>query len=198
MKRLLPLLGATMAIVATAGTASAHSPDSPVGTDGHGHGSGGVVVTVGRFAPPDTATNAFTYDTALIAPGSKVMVVGTPKRHSTKVQLSVYGLVPNRTYGSHAHQKPCGQLPADSGAHHQHVVDPNQPSVDPKYANPTNEIWLDFTTDDRGRATVTTVVPWRFEDRRAGSVVIHAQKTETEPGKAGTAGPRLGCATVKF
>jgi len=198
VKRLLPLLGAATALVAAAGTALAYSPDQPVGSDGFGHGRGGVVVTHGRFAPPATATNAFTYDTALIAPGAKVMVVATPKWRSTKVQLSVYGLVPNRTYGSHAHQKQCGQLPADSGAHHQHVVDPNQPSVDPAYANPTNEIWLDFTTDARGRATVTTTVPWRFDDRRAGSVVIHAEKTATEPGKAGTAGPRVGCATVKF
>ncbi|WP_308258276.1 superoxide dismutase [Saccharothrix obliqua] len=157
-------------------------------------------MTAGRFAPPDQATNAFTYDSKLIEPGSKVLVVAAPKkRHaSTKVQLSVWGLVPNRTYGSHAHQKPCGQLPADAGAHHQHVVDPNQPSVDPAYANPKNEIWLDFTTDARGRAVVETVVPWQFADRRAGSVVIHAEKTATEPGKAGTAGARLGCATVKF
>ncbi|RKT54326.1 superoxide dismutase family protein [Saccharothrix australiensis] len=196
MKRFLPLLGATVALVATAGTATAFTPDEHASHEGHGRG--GVVVTTGRFAPPESATNAFTYDTALIEPGSKVMVVAVPKRHSTKVQLSVYGLVPNRTYGSHAHQKPCGQLPADSGAHHQHVVDPVQPSVDPAYANPKNEIWLDFTTDARGRATVTTVVPWQFADRRAGSVVIHAEKTATEPGKAGTAGPRLGCATVKF
>ncbi len=195
VKRLVPLLAAT-ALVATAGVAIAQSP---VDADGHGHGGGGVVITTGKFATPDQATNAFTYDVKLIEPGSKVMVVASPKwRHSTKVQLSVWGLVPNRTYGSHAHQKPCGQLPADAGPHHQHVVDPKQPSVDPEYANPTNEIWLDFTTDARGRAVVTTVVPWQFADRRAGSVVIHAEKTATEPGKAGTAGPRLGCAIVKF
>ncbi|MEJ2852904.1 MULTISPECIES: superoxide dismutase [unclassified Saccharothrix] len=188
MKRLLTLVGA--ALVVTAGTATAAPEDTG--------GGNGVAVTVARFATPDVATKAFTYDTALIAPGAKVLVVATPRRDSTKVLLSVYGLVPNRTYGSHAHEKPCGPSPTDAGAHHQHVVDPNQPSVDPTYANPTNEIWLDFTTDDRGHAVITTTVPWQFTDRRAGSVVIHAQKTATEPGKAGTAGPRLGCATVKF
>ncbi|KOX19709.1 superoxide dismutase [Saccharothrix sp. NRRL B-16348] len=148
----------------------------------------GVAVTVARFATPDTATKAYTYDTALIASGAAVMVVATPVRRSTKTLLSVYGLVPNRTYGAHAHQRPCGAMATDAGAHHQHVVDPNQPSVDPAYA----------TTDDRGRAVVGAVVPWRFADRRAGSVVIHAQRTATEPGKAGTAGPRVGCATVLF
>ncbi|WP_202919504.1 superoxide dismutase [Saccharothrix deserti] len=187
MKRLIPLfVGGVLAAMVTP-TASA---DVPQGS--------GVAVTVARFATPDTATKAYTYDTALIAPGAVALVLATPLRRSTKTLLSVHGLIPNRTYGAHAHQRPCGALATDAGAHHQHVVDPSQPSVDPAYANPENEIWLDFTTDDRGRALVDTVVPWRFADRRAGSVVIHAQPTATEPGKAGTAGPRVGCATVKF
>ena len=187
MKRLVPLV--VVGLLATAVTPPA-SAEVPRAT--------GVAVTVARFATPDAATDAFTYDPALIAPGAAVVVVATPVRRSTKTLLSVYGLVPNRTYGAHAHQSPCGALPTDAGAHHQHVVDPNQPSVDPAYANPENEIWLDFTTDDRGRAVVGALVPWRFADRRAGSVVIHAQRTATEPGKAGTAGPRVGCATVRF
>ncbi|MFE2751862.1 superoxide dismutase [Actinosynnema sp. NPDC059335] len=187
MKRLVPLvIGGLCAAVLTPAAAA----DTPSAT--------GVAVTVARFATPDAATKAYTYDPALIAPGAAVVVVATPLRRSTKALLTVYGLVPNRTYGAHAHQRPCGALPTDAGAHHQHVVDPVQPSVDPAYANPDNEIWLDFTTDDRGRAVVGTVVPWRFADRRAGSVVIHAERTATEPGKAGTAGPRLGCATVRF
>jgi Cu-Zn family superoxide dismutase len=187
VKRLIPLVIGGLLATAVTPTASAEST----------RGSG-VAVTVARFATPGTATKAYTYDPALIAPGAAVMVVATPVRRATKTLLSVYGLVPNRTYGAHAHQRPCGAAPTDAGAHHQHVVDPNQPSVDPAYANPENELWLDFTTDDRGRAVVGAVVPWRFADRRAGSVVIHAQRTATEPGKAGTAGPRLGCATVDF
>ncbi|MFJ6676792.1 superoxide dismutase [Actinosynnema sp. NPDC091369] len=187
MKRLVPLvIGGLVAAAVTPAVAGG----SPRGS--------GVAVTVARFATPDTAIKAYTYDPALIAPGAAVMVVATPVGRSTKTLLSVYGLVPHRTYGAHAHQRPCGAAPTDAGAHHQHVVDPNQPSVDPAYANPENEIWLDFTTDERGGAVVGAVVPWRFADRRAGSVVVHAQRTATEPGKAGTAGPRLGCATVAF
>ncbi|WP_197289540.1 superoxide dismutase [Saccharothrix sp. NRRL B-16348] len=159
MKRLIPLVIGGLLATAVTPMASAEST----------RGSG-VAVTVARFATPDAATKAYTYDPALIAPGAAVMVVATPVRRATKTLLSVYGLVPNRTYGAHAHQRPCGAAPTDAGAHHQHVVDPNQPSVDPAYANPENELWLDFTTDDRGRAVVGAVVPWRFADRRAGSV----------------------------
>ncbi|WP_158847721.1 superoxide dismutase [Saccharothrix deserti] len=187
MKLLLPIVGAVVLCAAVTPAASADP-----GFDR------GMAVTVASFEAPDAATKAFTYDPALVPVGAKAMVMAVPARESTKVLLSVHGLVPNRTYGAHAHQRPCGTAAADSGAHHQHVVDPNQPSVDPAYANPNNEIWLDFTTDHRGWAVVKTAVPWRFADRRAGSVVVHAQKTSTEAGKAGTAGPRVACATVKF
>ncbi|WP_033434132.1 superoxide dismutase [Saccharothrix syringae] len=188
---LLPVGALAVALVG-APTATADAPPGVTAPPS------GVAVTAARFAPPGQATSAYTYDTALVPAGAAVLVVATPKHRSTKVLLSVHGLVPNRTYGAHAHQRPCGDLPTDAGAHHQHVVDPVQPSVDPAYANPENEIWLDFTTDDRGRAVVGTAVPWRFADRRAGSVVIHAERTATEPGRAGTAGPRLACATVRF
>jgi superoxide dismutase, Cu-Zn family len=70
--------------------------------------------------------------------------------------------------------------------------------VDPRYANPQNEIWLDFKTDAQGNATTATTVPWVFSDRRAASVIIHAEPTQTEPGKAGTAGARLACLSFSF
>ncbi len=108
------------------------------------------------------------------------------------------GLLPNHEYGAHAHQKACGALATDAGAHFQHVIDPVQPSVDPAYANPRNEIWLDFTTDTRGNGWARSTVRWQFDSRRAGSVVIHDHHTATDPGSAGTAGPRYGCLTVPF
>jgi len=71
--------------------------------------------------------------------------------------------------------------------------------VDPAYANPENEIWLDFTTDAEGAASAETTVEWTFPaDRRAASVIIHAMPTATAPGEAGTAGDRAACVTVDF
>ena len=73
-------------------------------------------------------------------------------------------------------------------------------ATDPAYANPTNEIWLDFTTDEFGNAVAQTVVPWQFDtDRRAQSVVVHQRHTHTgDHGPAGTAGARLACLTAAF
>ncbi|GAA4804535.1 hypothetical protein GCM10023353_03860 [Tomitella cavernea] len=76
---------------------------------------------------------------------------------------------PGRDFGAHAHTKPCGPEPSDSGPHYQNVQDPaataDSPSTDPAYANPQNEVWLDFTTDGSGVGYGRLGVP-----RRRGTV----------------------------
>jgi Cu-Zn family superoxide dismutase len=117
----------------------------------------------------------------------------------TSVTLHVWGLSPNTEYGAHAHVNPCGALGSDAGPHFQNVQDPVVPSVDPAYANPDNEIWLDLVTDEDGNGVAYTHVKWQFQpDRRAHSVIIHAEHTHTGPTDSGVAGPRLACLTVGF
>jgi superoxide dismutase, Cu-Zn family len=149
------------------------------------------------FAPaPGTA---ITYDPGLVPVGAQGTVDATSGNTGTSVTLSVQGLPPGRSYGAHAHTEPCGSTGAAAGPHYQHTVDPVQPSVDPQYANPDNEIWLDLTTDASGAGTARTAVAWDFDgQRRARSVVVHAMSTATEPGRAGTAGNRAACISVDF
>lgn len=142
---------------------------------------------------------AFTYDPARVPVGARATVRAEATDTSTRTTLTVSGLNPNSMYGAHAHAKPCGPTGDAAGPHFQRNQDPVTPSVDPAYANPTNEIWLDLTTDAQGAGTATSTVPWNFpEDRRAQSVIIHEMPTKTEPGKAGTAGARPGCIDVTF
>ena len=69
--------------------------------------------------------------------------------------------------------------------------------MNPSYANPHNEVWLDFTVDGYGTATASTVLNWTFPaGERARSLILHAQPTKTGPGVAGTAGPRVACLTL--
>ena len=124
-----------------------------------------------------------------------------PAADSTAVQLTVSGLQPSRGYGAHLHVNPCGATGEAAGPHYQQQTDPaasvSPPSVDPSYANPRNEVWLDFTTDAGGNATATATQPWVFDPPRAPrSLVIHAQTTKTAPGEAGSAGARAGCLTL--
>jgi Cu-Zn family superoxide dismutase len=117
----------------------------------------------------------------------------------TVIMLHVKGLKPNTEYGAHAHVNACGVTGAAAGPHWQRVPDPVTPSVNPTYANPRNEIWLDLTTDEDGNGVAQSKQDWQFPpDWRPHSVVLHAQHTSTGMGTAGTAGARLGCLTVDF
>ncbi|MGH4017502.1 MAG: superoxide dismutase family protein [Pseudonocardiaceae bacterium] len=155
----------------------------------------------GTLAAPDKASNAFTYDPALAPPGAQLSVTLTPSDGSTTAEFDASGLLPNRGYAVHLHTKPCGPTGDAAGPHFQYRVDPaatpEQPSTDPEYANPDNEVWLDLRTDATGSATASTEVPFTFTDRAPASVVVHEEMaTATEPGQAGTAGDRVACLTL--
>ncbi|MFD7655949.1 superoxide dismutase [Actinosynnema sp. NPDC059797] len=158
---------------------------------------------VGVLAEVSEADTAFTYDPTAAPPGAELELEVFEGDGTTTVRLTASQLQPDRGYAAHAHTDPCGKTGADAGPHYQHEQDPNatpdQPSTDPAYANPQNEIWLDLATDGEGNGTAETTVPFDFGDRVPASIVLHEMPTTaTEPGKAGTAGGRLACFTAPF
>ncbi|MEU6645395.1 superoxide dismutase [Saccharomonospora sp. NPDC046836] len=186
---LLTTVVATAATAATAlaGTSQAAESHRPF-TFAHG--------TFGEYGSGRTAT---TYDPELVPTGARATVFAlSNQRVGTMTKLAVAGLLPNRHYGAHVHTKPCGATGADAGPHFQYTPDPVSPSTDPAYANPDNEIWLDFTTSPAGSAFTLSHVDWSFAERRPASVVLHEHHTSTAPGEAGAAGSRLACIDVAF
>lgn len=141
-----------------------------------------------EFEPYRPGAEAVTYD-ARVPVGAHAAVISVPIAGRTAVVLLVSGLLPNAHYGAHVHVRACGPAPSDAGPHFQDVVDPVQPSVDPAYANPRNEVWLDLTTDGSGTAVSSSVVGWTFGGRQAESVVLHEHHTHV----GGGAGARLAC-----
>jgi superoxide dismutase, Cu-Zn family len=127
--------------------------------------------------------------------GARADVMAAPVAGGTDVLLRVSGLLPDHDYGAHVHVNACGAVAADAGPHYQHI---QGGAMDPEFANPRNEIWLDFTTDGHGRGEAQARVEWQFGERRPGSVVLHEEHTHTDPGHAGAAGARVGCITVPF
>jgi Cu-Zn family superoxide dismutase len=113
----------------------------------------------------------------------------------TIVTLQVRGLPANREFGAHAHVLACNNNKA--GGHYQNV--PAAPSGNTSdFANPQNEIWLDFTTNSAGNGSAQTTVAWTFRTDGANAVIIHDHHTtDTDPG-AGTAGSKLACLNVDF
>ncbi|PHQ50255.1 superoxide dismutase [Streptomyces cinnamoneus] len=141
---------------------------------------------------------AVTFRADVVPDGARVTVVERTGHDGTHIALRLHGVEAGRTFGAHVHTKPCGAKPEDSGPHYQDRKDPKQPSTDPAYANPRNEVWLDLTTDRRGDGGASADVQWRFRDGEARSVVVHEHATETGAGHAGMAGARLACVNVPF
>jgi Cu-Zn family superoxide dismutase len=157
-----------------------------------------------RGEEPLTAYPAPAGKPELVPDGAKARVQAVYNAAGDSIiTLHVKGLLPNRTYGAHAHVNTCGLTGAAAGPHFQHVLDP-EPGVsdDPVYANPANEIWLDVHTDANGEGAAQTKVAWQFTpERRPGSVMIHESPTGTGAmggGVAGAAGARLACVDVGF
>jgi Cu-Zn family superoxide dismutase len=142
---------------------------------------------------------AITYAEERVPAGARGAVRSRSGDGTTTVMLAVRGVERNRVYGAHVHTRPCGVQPDSAGPHFQYSPDPVQPSTDPTFANPQNEIWLDLTTDDTGAGSAESTVAWTFpDDRRPKSVVLHEHHTSSEPGEAGTAGGRVACISVDF
>ncbi|WP_317495041.1 superoxide dismutase [Haloechinothrix sp. LS1_15] len=163
----------------------------------------GELSHTGTLAAPEAADDAYTYDSELAPEGAELTIMAESDAAATEVTLRVSGLLSDRGYAVHAHTDPCGTDGGDSGPHYQHEIDPaatpDDPSTDPEYANPDNEIWLDVVTDDDGDGEVTTEVPFGFAEDAPESIVLHQEpETATEPGEAGTAGDRVACLTVPF
>jgi Cu-Zn family superoxide dismutase len=183
--------GSAPPVSAPVGNQNAPTPD----------GSGPPTNAAGTFTVYSPGVTAITYDDKLVPPSATANLTMEGRADTTQVMLAVSGLPPRHGYGAHLHVNPCGPTGADAGPHYQHHVDPaagpSRPSVDPSYANPGNEVWLDFTTDAAGTATVTATQPWTLDAADAPrSLVIHAQPTARAAGRAGEAGARVGCLTL--
>ncbi|MFV2198074.1 superoxide dismutase family protein [Nocardiopsis sp. LOL_012] len=159
-------------------------------------------VTVSTFMPVGETESTFTYDETAVPAGATSDIQVRVEDGQTFVQFTGTGLEPDREFGAHVHTDPCGEAPADAGPHYQNEQDPaataDEPSSDPAYANPENEVWLDFTTDGTGNVVADSTVDWEFREGEANSLVLHEHHTKTGEGEAGKAGDRLACVTTQF
>ncbi|GGS78794.1 hypothetical protein GCM10010156_41900 [Planobispora rosea] len=142
----------------------------------------------GRFGVPASGTSAIAYDPKLVPAGATARVTAESGAVMATSTVTVEGFLPDRAYGVHLHVNPCGPDPEAAGPHYQHAH---------AHASADNEVWLDFTTDPQGAATVTARQGWAFVPERAPrSLVIHAKRTKAAGARAGTAGPRVACVTL--
>lgn len=160
-----------------------------------------VVSGSGTLTMPNPTSKAITYDPDLAPIGAAMTASIIPTSEGSRAQLTVLGLLPDRGYAVYAYDKPCGVSADAVGALFQNRPDPaatsSEPSTDPEYTNPDNEIWLDVRTDDAGAGTAATTIPFVLMDRVPGSLVVHDQMhTPRNPAQIGNIGPPIACLTL--
>lgn len=108
-----------------------------------------------------------------------------------RIELAVTGFPPARVFGSHLHQRACGD--EKGGGHYQNTPFPmGKMANDPEFANPVNEAWLDFETDAAGDGAVELTVAWLPRPGEGKGIVFHHMATA----EGGGAGARLACLPV--
>ncbi|MTE18846.1 superoxide dismutase family protein [Streptomyces sp. TRM43335] len=199
-----PGLPGIIGLVDTARLAEAVDGAVNVGRTGHDRLTEGnrVAWARGTFAAPGDsgARSALTYDRRLVPAGATVEVAQFNGRRGMTITLGVQGLPEGRGYGAHVHTGPCTADPAAAGSRYQNVRDPRTRVTSPdfRYTNPENEVWLDFTTDEKGEGEAVSGHSWHFRAGEARSVVVYEHRTRRDPAHAGAAGRRVACVTVPF
>jgi hypothetical protein len=108
--------------------------------------------------------------------------------------LHLSGLEPGETYAAYAYRQPCD---ATKDLRFQQFPDRKQPSSNPLFANPFNEIWFVGKADQHGQATSRVRRSSQFAPTWSPRSVV----LEGDPIIRGTSklpGPRLACLTVAF
>jgi Cu-Zn family superoxide dismutase len=143
------------------------------------------------FATPYAANPARAMEANPIANTATAAATAWKVGSKLKLALSVAGMPAKRTFGSHLHKFTCDNMKA--GGHYQNnpwpTTNPMSSANDPVYANPENEAWLDFTTDDGGKATKEVTSNWLPRAGEAKSIIIHDMATA----EGGKAGDKLAC-----
>jgi Cu-Zn family superoxide dismutase len=162
-------------IISAAAGSLAGPPAGPVGERGP------IVVDTTFSSTFSPGIPAVTYDPVAVPETGKIRVVVLREGEAS---LAVTGLAPDRFFGAHLNTGECGPSAVDVGPHYQHIVSP-----DPLFANPENEVWLDFTTDNQGLASSSSVHAWPFDPARPPRSII------IDDGKPAA---RLACVNVPW
>lgn len=160
-----------------------------------------VLFGSGTLTMPNSTSKAITYDPRLAPIGAAMTATIIPTSEGSTAELTVFGLVPNRSYAVSAHTKACGATANAAGARFRYRSDPAAraptTSSDPEIVDPDDEISLHVRTDAAGAGTSRTTVPFTLTDRVPGSMVVHNETPSTTGSdQAGKARSRIACLTL--
>lgn len=177
------------------------TPSTPVPAAWHESTRSTVVSGSGTLTTPNSKSKAISYNPDLAPIGAAMTATVIPTSEGSMAELTVLGLLPNRSYVAYAYTKACGVTADAAGQRFHNRPDPapnaQGPSTNLTYANRTNEYRLDVRTDVAGAGDSRTTVPFALSDRAPGSFVVHYEALSPGgPGQAGKAGAPVACLTL--
>ncbi len=170
-----------------------------------------VLFGSGTLTMPNSTSKAITYDPRLAPIGAAMTATIIPTSEGSTAELTVLGLVPNRSYAVSAHTKACGTSANAAGTRFRYRPDPAarapttssdpefaEPGLaDPELAEPEDEISLHVRTDAAGTGTSRIAIPFTLTNRVPGSMVVSDETPGTTgSGQAGKARARIACLTL--
>lgn len=176
------------------------TPGTPTPTAWHDSLRSTVLSGSGTLTTPNSKSKAISYDPDLAPIGAAMTATVIPTSEGSMAELTVFGLLPNRSYVAYAYTKTCGVTADAAGRRFQYHPDPAmsaQGSTNHAYANRTNEYRLEVRTDVAGAGDSRTTVPFALSDPTPGSFVVHYEAlSPSGQDQAGKVGAPVACLTL--
>ncbi|WP_104055264.1 MULTISPECIES: hypothetical protein [unclassified Arthrobacter] len=143
------------------------SPDRCGSTTPSPIASGIIQGTFGSYCENAIAT---TYDTSAVPDGADTTITIDETDAATTLEMIARGFAPNTEFSATLHERLCGASPSDAGEEYDDTRNEDSDDLD-----------LDFTTDENGGSTASVTVPWVLPDDGLGrSLLITLDDDETQ------------------
>ncbi|MCC3266550.1 hypothetical protein [Arthrobacter gengyunqii] len=142
------------------------SPDRCGSTTPSPIASGIIQGTFGSYCENAIAT---TYDTSAVPDGADTTITINETDAATTLEMIARGFTPNTEFTASLHERLCGASPTDAGEEYEDTR-----------SQESDDLNLDFTTDQGGNSTASVTVPWVLPDDGIGrSLLITLDDDET-------------------
>ncbi|WAP51134.1 hypothetical protein OL239_14790 [Arthrobacter sp. ATA002] len=121
-------------------------------------------IVQGTFGPYCDNAIANTYDDDAVPDGADTTITVSETAADSTLEMIAEGFAPNTQFIVTLHDSLCGAEPADAG-----------PEYTDDQSSQSQNLVLDFTTDDGGNSTASVTVPWLLPDDGIGrSLLLNA------------------------
>ncbi|WP_342022254.1 hypothetical protein AAE021_10355 [Arthrobacter citreus] len=141
----------------------------------------------GTFGPWCENAIASSYDSSAVPDGADTTITISETEADTTLEMIARGFAPNTEFSASLRQRLCGASPADAGEEYEDTRSQESDDLD-----------LDFTTDETGGSTASVTVPWVLPDDGIGrSLLITLDDGETASPDAADDDRAVACVSLE-